>query len=216
MLYRVDLDWAGFELTTLMVIHTDCIDSCKSNYHTITTTTVPSVQRTLLTRHNNKSKKSAWCSRLVLKQKAQLDFFSARSLKTSHLIDISLYSNANISWFWAKKYFMLLFITACLLENSQIPISLYLVWPDLCMQFNDGLESDLIIYFVWSIVYCQSYNFFSFKPYIVVPESWNYNTPVFLFHYLLWDVSYQCPYEARRGRMVVEFITTYAISDYYH
>jgi hypothetical protein len=76
-------------------------------------------------------------------------------LKTSHLIDISLYSNANISWFRAKKYLMLLFITACLLENSQIPISLYLVWPDLCMQFNDGLESDLIIYFVWSIVYCQ-------------------------------------------------------------
>ena len=29
----------GFELTTLVVIGTDCTDSCKSNYHTITTTT---------------------------------------------------------------------------------------------------------------------------------------------------------------------------------
>ena len=29
---------AGFELTTLEVINTDCIGSCKSNYHIITTT----------------------------------------------------------------------------------------------------------------------------------------------------------------------------------
>jgi hypothetical protein len=38
MLYRVHL---GFELITLVVISTDCIGSYKSNYHTITTTTVP-------------------------------------------------------------------------------------------------------------------------------------------------------------------------------
>jgi hypothetical protein len=31
----------GFELTTLVVISTDYIGSCKSNYHTTTTTTVP-------------------------------------------------------------------------------------------------------------------------------------------------------------------------------
>ena len=31
MLYRVQLVWTGFELTTLVVIGTDCIDSCKSN-----------------------------------------------------------------------------------------------------------------------------------------------------------------------------------------
>jgi len=37
MLYRVHLAWAGFELTTLVVICTDCIGSYKSNYHTITT-----------------------------------------------------------------------------------------------------------------------------------------------------------------------------------
>ena len=29
---------AGFELTTLVVIGTGCLGSCKSNYHTITTT----------------------------------------------------------------------------------------------------------------------------------------------------------------------------------
>ena len=41
MLYRVHLAWARFELPTLVVIGTDCMGSYKSNYHTITTTTVP-------------------------------------------------------------------------------------------------------------------------------------------------------------------------------
>ena len=31
------LAWAGFELTTLVVIGTDCTCSCKSNYHMTTT-----------------------------------------------------------------------------------------------------------------------------------------------------------------------------------
>jgi len=33
--------WSRFELTTSVVIGTDCIGSCKSNYDTITDTTVP-------------------------------------------------------------------------------------------------------------------------------------------------------------------------------
>ena len=44
MLYRVHLAWAWFELTVLVVspvIGTDCIDSYKSNYRTITATTTP-------------------------------------------------------------------------------------------------------------------------------------------------------------------------------
>jgi len=39
MLYRVHLAWMVFELTTLVVIDTDCIGGYKSNYHTITNTT---------------------------------------------------------------------------------------------------------------------------------------------------------------------------------
>ena len=39
MLYWVHLAWAGFEITSSVVIGTDCIGSCKSNYHTIKTTT---------------------------------------------------------------------------------------------------------------------------------------------------------------------------------
>jgi hypothetical protein len=41
MLYRVHLTWAGFKLTTLVVIGTDCIGSCKSSYHMNTITTAP-------------------------------------------------------------------------------------------------------------------------------------------------------------------------------
>jgi len=43
MLYRVHLAMNGFELTTLVVIGTDCTGSCKSNYHMITTMTTPIV-----------------------------------------------------------------------------------------------------------------------------------------------------------------------------
>ena len=38
IMYQVQLASAGFKLTTLVVLGTDCIGSCKSNYHTITTT----------------------------------------------------------------------------------------------------------------------------------------------------------------------------------
>jgi hypothetical protein len=40
MLYRVHLAWTGFELTTLVVIRTDCIGSYKFNYHMSMTTMV--------------------------------------------------------------------------------------------------------------------------------------------------------------------------------
>jgi hypothetical protein len=43
MLYRVHLAWLGFELTTLVVIGTDCTDSCKFNYHTTTTAPIMEV-----------------------------------------------------------------------------------------------------------------------------------------------------------------------------
>jgi hypothetical protein len=39
MLHRVHPAWVGFELTTLVVIGTDCIGSYKYNYHMIMTIT---------------------------------------------------------------------------------------------------------------------------------------------------------------------------------
>ena len=41
MLYRVHPTWAEFQLTTIVVLGTDCTGSYKSNYHTITTMTAP-------------------------------------------------------------------------------------------------------------------------------------------------------------------------------
>ena len=41
MLHRVHLAMNGFELTTLLVIYTDCTGRCKSSYNAITTTTAP-------------------------------------------------------------------------------------------------------------------------------------------------------------------------------
>jgi hypothetical protein len=38
MLYQVHLAWVRFQLTTLVMIGTDCIGSFKSNYYKITTT----------------------------------------------------------------------------------------------------------------------------------------------------------------------------------
>jgi hypothetical protein len=47
MLYRAYLTWAGFTLTTLVVIGTDCIGRYKSNYYTIMTTTAPSKNKNI-------------------------------------------------------------------------------------------------------------------------------------------------------------------------
>ena len=41
LIYQLGLAWVGFELTTLVLIGTDCIGSYKSNYHAIMTTTTP-------------------------------------------------------------------------------------------------------------------------------------------------------------------------------
>ena len=52
MLYRVHLAWAGFELTTLVVLGIDCMGSCKSNYYMITTAllTIEDLMATMLWR----------------------------------------------------------------------------------------------------------------------------------------------------------------------
>jgi hypothetical protein len=48
ILYRAHPPWTGFELTTLVVKGTNCTGSCKSNYHTFTTTTAPNSRWTSL------------------------------------------------------------------------------------------------------------------------------------------------------------------------
>ena len=41
MLYQIHLTLVGFKLIALVVINTECIGSCKFNYHMITNTTAP-------------------------------------------------------------------------------------------------------------------------------------------------------------------------------
>jgi hypothetical protein len=65
ILYRVHPAWVGFELTTLVVIDTDCIGSCKSNYHMITTMAVL---------------KSIWCCLMVYLFNHTIACFSCSSL----------------------------------------------------------------------------------------------------------------------------------------
>ena len=43
--------WSRFKLTTTVVIGTDCLGSCKSNYHTITAMTAPQIGFNLETWH---------------------------------------------------------------------------------------------------------------------------------------------------------------------
>ena len=48
MLYRVNLAWARFKLTTFVVIGTDCIGNWKYNYYAITTMNAPVTLRILV------------------------------------------------------------------------------------------------------------------------------------------------------------------------
>jgi hypothetical protein len=58
MLYWVQLAWTRFKFATLVVIGTDCTGSCKSNYHTITTTTVSDKRiRSFGTKNNSTTRK---------------------------------------------------------------------------------------------------------------------------------------------------------------
>jgi hypothetical protein len=79
MLYRVHLAWAGFKLTTSVVIGTYCTSNCKSNYHTITTTMTPDMwmpnpqhYASLLYWYN-------FCSIRIIKTKSNLIFLKKGS-----------------------------------------------------------------------------------------------------------------------------------------
>jgi hypothetical protein len=62
LLYGVYLTWVGFEITTSVVIGTDCIGSCKSNYHTIITTRAPLQLYTRILNPNQRKKIHFWLS----------------------------------------------------------------------------------------------------------------------------------------------------------
>jgi hypothetical protein len=91
--------WTGFELTTLMMIGTNCTGSCKSNNQTITTMTTPKI---LYDRH---AIYSSW----VLKKKIQMllkncnRVVSGLGESTSTCKRISSVNNFKMSWNYAHK-----------------------------------------------------------------------------------------------------------------
>jgi hypothetical protein len=84
MLYRVHLSWAGFKLTTLVVIGSDFIGSCKSNNHTNTTTMVPLILEYLQT------------TKFVIRKKIH----TIRILRMTDLLSITIIiiSNSRLIW----------------------------------------------------------------------------------------------------------------------
>jgi hypothetical protein len=81
VLYWVHPTWVGFKLTTLVVIGTDCIGNCKSNYHMITTTmaTLGISKWTLIIKYKNMLEKSEKVFKhrnvLVCMKAAQFTYF---------------------------------------------------------------------------------------------------------------------------------------------
>ena len=57
----------------------------------------------------------------VLDQHAELDFYSASSLKNSPRVDMSFHSDT-LFWFRSNQSLLLLLNAACLAEKQQIPI----------------------------------------------------------------------------------------------
>jgi hypothetical protein len=77
----------GFALTTLVVICTDCTGSCKSNYHTITTTTAPTKE---------------WITKMVIKQLGQISrsFSSYFFLYSGNSIFVASFVCPSTNGFW--------------------------------------------------------------------------------------------------------------------
>ena len=71
MLYQYTSPWGWFKPTMLVVIVTDCIGSCKSNYHAITTTTIPRKLWVWISL-TNKSDSHSWALKKTHKTQKQL------------------------------------------------------------------------------------------------------------------------------------------------
>jgi hypothetical protein len=66
----------------------------------------------------------------VLDQHAELDLYSASSLKHNPRVDMSNYSDT-LFWFRPNQFLLFLFNAACFAKKQPIPIFLSLVWHEL-------------------------------------------------------------------------------------
>ena len=97
--------WLRFELTTSVVIGTDCIGCCKSNYHRITATTTPKWSWRF-------SLSQWWVANLTRSQKNSGHYpllAEGYTPSTGKLDSISIYEFPTVSWIfdiiWRKNIF---------------------------------------------------------------------------------------------------------------
>ena len=91
MLYQVHLAWAGFELRTLVAIGTDCIGSCKSNYHS--------------TNHMNKSGMCigwSWFYQLITSNWVLLDVWEPYCILAAEFNLIPIFVDKR--YYWCRKW----------------------------------------------------------------------------------------------------------------
>jgi hypothetical protein len=125
MLYQVHLAWAGFELTMLVVVGTDCIGSYKSNYHTTKTTTNPwhnrfnTINPNLI--HINPI---GFVSSLVI-------------LKSGYTEEISLIILKRFHWlYWRDFIGYIEEISLVILKRFHVPLKSHYKWTRLNAIFN--------------------------------------------------------------------------------
>ena len=120
------LPWSTFEITTSVVIGTDCIGSCKSNYHTITATTAPKI--TIEIRPNYTSKKITIIDKISpWKQKRQNN--------SCHYVIIT---KSVHSTNWSKVDNFLIFICGTslhIVETENSTMAVQLMWKSMNITF---------------------------------------------------------------------------------
>ena len=133
----------GFELATLVVIGTACTVSCKSNYHTITTTMIPIILQVLnnsycyhtcsewvskwlllnakwanFQLYHGENKLHTMMSTLYLISTLSGIFIMLAHWNNSPQVDMLFHSNTN-SLFWANQSLLLLLKAMCLSNKYQ-------------------------------------------------------------------------------------------------
>jgi hypothetical protein len=151
MLYRVHLTWVGFELTTLVVICTDCIGSYKSNYHTITTTTVPQLVIICEQRVNIK------CGYILISQKMVQTYslvsktcILSQWLKSMHLLFVEI---SHVTANWNRSVHIIIMVVVIVIFFSCKIVNTFTA----VIYIN--IERFLIIEYVSSISSFKSLNF---------------------------------------------------------
>ena len=123
MLHRVHLAWAGFKPTIAVVIDSDCIGSCRPNYHTITIPTDPMrmVVRSTKRKTNKSNAKCGVSPRLKIRH-CDLDRWPWKSIRFQTLIR-TMYVPSLVKIHW--RMLILECLPGCytLKKNTQWP------WP---------------------------------------------------------------------------------------